>query len=151
MWTEELGSGGHACSAGAPPTTTAPQTLRVFLMYSTGSGGELVSSGGLSRPPDSGCPHPKEEAVVASVCIHRSIVHKHSYLHGLSTFALGPEKGFAIPLNLTRKALALSWVWGTGVPLAWLYRIRLHLHLYIHSALSSPQPRNSLEPLVIPR
>lgn len=40
-------------------------------------------------------------AAVDSFCTPRSVSHKHWCLHTLSTFAAGPEIGFAIPLNLT--------------------------------------------------
>lgn len=99
----------------------------------------------------------QEEAAVARVCTHRSVIHRYSYLHRLLPFTLGPEKSFAIPLGLARESFA------TPLGLRHLGPRRGHVHIrqYTYKTpselstfnqifLGSQQPRKSLEPLVIP-
>lgn len=57
----------------------------------------------------------EEEAALTCFYTHSSVVHKHLYLHSLSAFTLGPEKGFAQQsLAWMGKALPVSRVWGIG-------------------------------------
>lgn len=105
---EKRGSVGCAHSNGSSINYSTALNLSVSILDSEGVGLSSLWNFVGSRLCLQTCTR-RELVSAAGLCPDWSVTHKHSYLHTLSTFVLGPEKGLPPELGVEGGLRALIW------------------------------------------